>query len=343
MFKIIKFFVFLFVVGSLWYAYQVYWRQPKNNAGTVQIFIEKGASAAEIAVELAKKGVISYPRLFEWYAKITKNAGALKAGSFSLPAGLNIRDTLSRLLSSVTSEETITIPEGWDLRQVAEYFASNGVSAQKNFFDVVGAPAIDYRRNKTAPQPDNFSGEFIFLKLKPSYVSLDGFLFPDTYRVAKNATLEDVIRKMLGTFQKKIVDVYGAEIDKSGHSLYEIVTLASILEKEVPHAADRALVADILWRRLKKGMALQVDSTVNYLTGKEGLFTTAEDRRVDSFWNTYKYPGLPLGPIANPGAETIEATLRPKNNSFWFYLTGRDGVVHYGRTLEEHVANKKFL
>ncbi|MBF8280353.1 MAG: UPF0755 protein [Candidatus Magasanikbacteria bacterium] len=343
MFKLVKLIIFLFVAGSLWYAYQVYWRSPKTNAPTVPIFIEKGQSAAMIAAELAKKGVITYPRLFEWYAKITKKAGALKAGSFTMPAGLSIQDALARLLSSVTSEETITIPEGWDLREIAEYFESKGIAAQKDFFAVSGQVAIDYRRNKTAPQPDNFSNDFVFLKVKPSYVSLEGFLFPDTYRVAKNATLEDVIKKMLGTFQKKIVDVYGSEIDKSGHSLYEIVIVASILEKEVPQVTDRAMVADILWRRLKRGMALQVDSSVNYLTGKEGLFTTADDRQVDSFWNTYKYPGLPLSPISNPGVATIEAALRPKSNSFWFYLTGRDGVVHYGRTLEEHASNRKFL
>ena len=117
-----------------------------------------------------------------------------------------------------------------------------------------------------------------------------------------------------------------------------------MVEEEVQHPEDKAKVADILWRRYKNNWALQLDSSVHYVVDKTGnVFTTGKERSVDSLWNTYKYPGLPLGPIANPGLESIKAALYPEKNSYWYFLTGKDGTVYYAKTLEEHNANKRKL
>jgi UPF0755 protein len=172
-------------------------------------------------------------------------------------------------------------------------------------------------------------------------------LAPETYRVYQNATLEEVFDKLLKQRSKEIFDNYYASSNSKtfNHEFYEVLTMASILEKEVQKFEDKKMVADIFWRRLKIGMALQADSTVHYTLGKEGsVFTSAKDRQTDSLWNTYKYPGLPPSPICNPGLDSVKAALEPTANNYWYFLTGKDGVVHYAKTLEEQNLNRfKFL
>jgi UPF0755 protein len=146
---------------------------------------------------------------------------------------------------------------------------------------------------------------------------------------------------LLEHFQKKTSGDFFAEATASGRSFYDIVTMASIIEKEVRGEEDRQKVADIFWRRLGIGMALQADSTVNYATRKNLPSVTAKDLEVDSRYNTYKYPGLPPGPIANPGMTALIAAIRPLKNTDWFFLTDKDGNVHYAKTFDEHIRNKQ--
>jgi UPF0755 protein len=191
-----------------------------------------------------------------------------------------------------------------------------------------------------APKPDDLSEEFPFLAEKPAHVSLEGFLFPDTYRLYREAGPEDIVRTMLRNFDRKIDAELRAKIEASGRSFYEIVTMASIVEREVRTDESRRRVADIFWRRYDIGMALQADSTVNYVTGKSLAAVSFEDTKVDSRYNTYKYPGLPPGPIGNPGLAAIRATVDPLPNDAWYFLTDAEGNVHYGRNLDEHNRNK---
>jgi len=236
-------------------------------------------------------------------------------------------------------EVTLTIIPGWNLRQIADYLVKQGIaSSTEEVYLLIGKPAVDYRRLGISLPVINESS---VVSYKPGYVSYEGFLAPETYRVFMDASLLDVIRKFIDQRDKQIDAAMWNDIKNSGHGFYEILTMASLLEEEVQSPADKAKVADILWRRYKNNWALQLDSSVHYVVDKTGnVFTTSKDRSVDSLWNTYKYPGLPLGPIANPGLASIKAAIYPEKNSYWYFLTGKDGAVYYAKTLDEHNLNR---
>ncbi|MSU75011.1 MAG: endolytic transglycosylase MltG [Candidatus Magasanikbacteria bacterium] len=240
-------------------------------------------------------------------------------------------------------EVTITIIPGWNLRQVAEYLVLKGfASTTDDVYRITGEPARDYRM--VANRGPHIELDTSITQFKERNISYEGYLAPETYRVFADARLEDVIKKLIKERDKQFTaDIYKA-VNKSGASVHEIITMASIVEREVKHDEDRTKVADILWRRVRRGWALQVDSSVHYAVDRTGdVFTTNKERDMDSPWNTYKYPGLPPGPISNPGLESIKAALSPEKNEYWYFLSGRDGKMYYGKTLEEHNANKKYL
>ncbi|MDO8599599.1 MAG: endolytic transglycosylase MltG, partial [bacterium] len=203
-------------------------------------------------------------------------------------------------------------------------------------------PATDYRSADPAiPRPRDFAPTFSFLRDsgRPEFIGLEGYLFPDTYRVYADATIEDIVRKMLENFDRKLTPELREEIVKSGRSLHQIITMASIVEAEISNHDDRAVAAGILWKRRDRGMLLQVDATVNYVTGKHDPRVSRVDTGADSAYNTYRYPGLPRGPIGNPGMSAITAALRPTESPYWFFLTTKDGKTIFSRTLDEHHAN----
>ncbi len=240
-------------------------------------------------------------------------------------------------------EVALTIIPGWNLKQIAEYFVAQGfASTTADVYAYTGEPARDYRAAASAfPK---LVDDAKILQHKPDHVSYEGYIAPETFRVFKDAALLDVLKKFISQREVEITDQMWVDLDKSGRSLYEIITIASLLEKEVQKPSDKAIVADIVERRLDRNWALQLDSTVHYVADRTGdVFTTEREREVDSPWNTYKYSGLPLGPIASPSIASIKAVLYPEKNSYWYFLTGKDGTVYYGRTLEEHNANKRHL
>lgn len=171
----------------------------------------------------------------------------------------------------------------------------------------------------------------------------EGYLFPDTYFLAMNATAQVVETTMRNNFDKKITPLKSI-IELSGRSLKDVVIMASILEKEARTPEDQALVSGILWKRIKIGMPLQVDATFSYLLGKKSSELTSSDLAIKSGYNTYKNKGLPVGPIGNPGLLAIEAALNPKESPYFYYLSDKQDIIHYAKTFEEHKANKaKYL
>ncbi|MCX6780450.1 MAG: endolytic transglycosylase MltG [Candidatus Magasanikbacteria bacterium] len=244
-------------------------------------------------------------------------------------------------------EVTLTIIPGWNLRQVADYLVEKGLaSSTQAVYDITGEPTKKFDTKEQL----NFWPETVVTHMKPYGLSMEGYLAPETIRVFADADLADgVIRKFELEreieLEKILPDIQAADIEGTKKTLHQILTMASIVEKEVKHDSDRAIVADILWRRLQKGWALQVDSSVHYAVDKTGnVYTTAKDRQVDSAWNTYKYPGLPPGPICNPSIESIKAAIYPVKNDYWYFLSDTDGNMHYAKTLDEHNQNKyKYL
>ena len=249
------------------------------------------------------------------------------------------------------SEDTITILEGWTSRDIGLYFEREGRWQNEEFLEVAGYPQIDYRYNKKLPALEDFSTKFDFLADKPKYYGLEGYLFPDTYRVYASSTVTEVITKMLDNFDKKLTPQMRADIKAQGKSIYEIVTLASIIEKEAPinystgDNRDARIIAGIFYNRLRSGQALQSDATLSYIYGDNDPSHSGSALENTSPYNTYKYRGLPPGPICNPGILAIEAAIYPLATDYNYFLTpkGKTEVI-YARTYDEHLQNKyKYL
>lgn len=240
-------------------------------------------------------------------------------------------------------EIDITIIPGWNLRDIADDWVKKGiVSSTEDVYDLFGKPAYNYKAHGEKAPMLALANDPEWAELfadKPDNVSYEGYLMPDTYRVYADATPEDVLKKVFFNLNEKITAEMRAEIKKQGKTIYEVLTMASVVQKEAPTKEEMVMVADIFWRRYDKNWALQSCATVNYITGKNDPGVTSDDKDVDSLFNTYKYPGLPLGAISNPGLGAIEATIYPQKNSYWYFMSDADGVTHWARTLDEHNYN----
>ena len=331
---------------------------PKNPNSQIEktFSVKKGEGTKEISFNLEKEGLIKSGPLFRFYTLYKGISGQLQAGEYLLSSSMATPEITEKFIKGEIIKEEITIIEGWNLRDIAWYFENRGMFQAEELFELVGFPLINYSKKTDLPKPKDFSIEFGFLKDKPENLGLEGYLFPDTYRVREGEDLEDIIKKMLINFDKKLAphrnEVSGAgltqdlraEIFQQEKSIFKIIIMASLIEKEVRTLEDKRLVSGILWKRLKNNMPLQVDATITYIIGKRTTKISKEETQIDSPYNTYKYQGLPLGPICNPSLESIEAALYPKDSAFWYYLSTPEGESIFSRTLEEHnIAKAKYL
>lgn len=242
----------------------------------------------------------------------------------------------ARLVQQV-EETKATVIEGWDVDQIAEYYEKQDLFSQKDFIKAT----------------QEFDSSAYPLITRPNSKSLEGYLFPDTYRFTKNSTPEEVITKMLENFSARVATL-GIEDPTEKHnglSLYEIIILASIIEKEsggegattgeLSLQEERNLVASVFYNRMAIGQGLESDATVNYVTGKSTPGVSLKDLEVDSPYNTYKYAGLPPGPICNPSLGSIKAALQPAKSDYFYFLHKQpSGQVDFSRTFQEHVSKK---
>lgn len=320
--KIFFIIVLIIVAVVAWFGYVVY---APNNFTTTAINVESGASVKKIAQALKAKGVIKSESAFLWYARLTGADSKLVAGIHQLESGASCKQILKQLETKIAyQEKSITIIEGWKLSDVASYLEASGVVTATDF--------------SAAAKIDNWRDQYDFLADK-KVTSLEGFIFPDTYRIYDDATAKDIIKKALDNFNNKLTSQMLSDIAKSGHSLLQIVTMASIIEREALYDEDRAMIADIFWKRIEAGIGLQSDATVNYVTGKKTSRPSYTDLQVDSPYNTYKYRGLTPGPISNPGMASIKAAIYPTTNPYYFFLTDDTGRAHFGKTYADHQAN----
>jgi len=311
---------------------------PQNPLGKEKIFaIGKGEGVREISFHLEKEGLIKSRLFFKIYVLSKGVSRNLQAGNYSLSPSMTIPEIAQKIVSGEVTKEKITILEGWNLRDIAHYLENRGISRSKEFLEIT---------------KKDFSEEFSFLKDKPKNLDLEGYLFPDTYYLplafstivenTSNEELEEIVRRMLENFDKKLTPELREEISRQDKTVFEIVTMASMLEKEVRDFEDKKLVSGILWKRLENGIPLQVDATIAYITGKKTI--DIEDLQIDSPYNTYKYKGLPLGPISNPGLESIKAAIELEYSDNWYYLSTPDGKTIFSKTLQEHnIAKAKYL
>jgi len=286
---------------------------PKN-----RVFqIEKGETLSGIASELEAERMIKSAFLFKVFVKVLAPRSGALAGDYQFNKPQNSLVIAWRVAYGAydLTLEKITIPEGLTSSQIAAVFAKN------KKFSVFNAE--DFKR----------------LAIK-----YEGYLFPDTYLFLPNVTAAEVIKVMTNTYKKKI-DALASDISVFGRPINEVVTMASILEEEGRTKETREAIAGILWKRLAKGMLLQVDASVVYLTGKKsGHDLVQDDFKIDSPYNTYMKKGLPPTPISNPGLAAISAAVNPTPSNYYFYITDPEGGFHPAVTFEEHLVNKaKYL
>ena len=309
----------------VWAIFQTAIKWPGKNADIVEITIEEGDTFSEVSKELKDSGLVSSRWLTNLTARLTGRQSELQIGSYEIKDGSSILSILRTLTTgSIFESSRITIPEGYTISQIGGLVQSEFEISEENWSSVVGTES-------------SLISSFNVLKDKPTSVDLEGYLFPDTYEFSRGANSDDIAGEMISTLERRLEE---SGINLGDHDMHDVLTLASIIEREVQSEEDMALVADIFLKRLEIGMALQADSTVNYVTGKKTPAISLEDRDIDSPYNTYLYPGLPPGPISNPGIAAINAVLNPESNSYYYFLTDVEGTVYYSQTYEGHLQNK---
>lgn len=327
--------LFLLVVAAVLatslYVYQQL--QPVEGEQTAKnVTVPTGSSVREIGRVLEEQGLIRNADMFSYYVKYRGVAPELKAGEYQFTTGQTIDAMLQDMIDgkTVVSAKRFTIPEGWNIEQIADHLDAEGIVPKADFL-------------KEADQ-GNFS-EFPFVAQIPASKErkhrLEGYLFPETYEVNKDATAHEVISKMLAQFQKEWKPEWTSELKQQKLTMDQAVILASIVEREVTVDKERPIVAGVYYNRIHDKWPLQADATVQFVLGKQRDRLTFDDLKVSSPYNTYTNPGLPPGPIASPGRASLEAVVKPAKHDFFFYVTKKDGTSehYFSRTLEEHNAN----
>jgi UPF0755 protein len=277
-----------------------------SRGGSVRVTIPAGSSFSTAIDSLARAGVVSSPRVFRLYASARGRDRDLKAGTYVFRHGSSWNEVLDALTRGKGLVHTVTIPEGFALASIASLLG-RALSVPPESI-VVAASDSALRRRLDVPTP-----------------TLEGYLFPDTYTFAEGTSPNDAVRMLVSTFEKVWKPEWDARLQELAMSRHDIITLASIIEKEARLAEERPVISAVYHNRLKIGMLLQADPTV--------LF---KDLEVDSRYNTYKHPGLPPGPIASPGAASIEAALYPANVPYLYFVAHPDGHHEFRQTFSEH-------
>jgi len=333
------------VCFSVW-RIAIYIPIEKNSQEKIEILIKKGEGLKEISTNLKSQGLIRSSFFFNIYVLKKGLEKNLKAGKYLFSKSMNVPQIVEKMVSGDVIKRKFTIIEGWNLKDIANLFESQNLLSAQEFFEITGFPSpLPQKKDNSFPlNSKDFSKDFDFLKDKPKNLSLEGYLFPDTYEVSYEATPEEIIKKILSNFDKKLTQDLRKEIKNQNKTIFEIITMASLIEKEVKTLEDKKIVSGILWKRKKAGMPLQVDATITYITNKKSTKISREELKIDSPYNTYRYKGLPPAPICNPGIESIIAAIYPKKSEYWYYLSTPDGKTIFSRTLKEHNAAKiKYL
>lgn len=299
----------------------------------VSFTIQSGESVMSISEQLEREGLIVDAELFRRYVQYHNLDAGIEAGEFTLRQTMTIPEIAQALQSGHGPEQMVTIPEGLRLEQVAARVAEQTT-----------IPAEDFQQLATSGWRELGLG-YAFLTELPPTATLEGFLFPETYRLPEDAAAIDLLERMLRTFDSRVTPTLRAAAEERGMSLYELVTLASIVEREAVLDQERPIIAGVYWNRLEADWTMDACPTVQYALGESGDWWppfTLEATNVDSPYNTYRNRGLPPGPVCSPGAASIEAAARPADTDYFFFLvdcTKDDGSHLFSVTQEEHNAN----
>ena len=287
----------------------------------INVKIREGISTAEIAERLAEKGIIDSSLRFRILARFYGYDDKFRPGSYTFTADMSDEEVFQKLLTGEKKVVRFTVPEGFGVKEIAERLYNLDLVDKDEFLNAAAdfAP-YDYMR-----------------KRKNVFFAAEGFLFPDTYNVESDIEINEILELMAANFDDRVTPTMRVNAEKMGLSVYDLITLASLVEREVRYPEDRPIVAQVLLKRLKLNMPLQTDATLQYLMDTPKEEVSIEDTQIDSPYNTYQHTGLPPGPIANPGMASIMAVLHPAETEYLYFVADRQGHNHYTYTYEEHL------
>lgn len=291
----------------------------------VEIYIKPGSSFNEIVSLLYQNRIIKNKILFKFYMIFQGKHKYIKAGYYLFDKPLNIFQLADKLTKGQILYYKITIPEGSNLFDIKEILKKNNLLAGKDFFSLIHSNEI---MNEIK-------------EINSDIKSPEGYLFPETYYLSKEEDVSLLIKRMIREFKKRYLEKLQSKSKISNFSVNELVTLASLIEKETGYSKEKPLIASVFYNRLRLNMKLQCDPTVYYafyLLGKFPLLLTKEDLLIDSPYNTYRYYGLPPTPICNPGHDSIEAVLNPAESKYLYFVSKHDGTHYFSTNLKEHNA-----
>jgi UPF0755 protein len=308
-FVVLLLLIIIFLGAILWWANGASAVDPANKKSIIFV-VEKGSGLKEISSELGKAGLIKNRIIFFLYARLNRFENKIQAGDFRLSPSMNASE-IAETLTHGMLDVWITVPEGQRAAEIAESLKEK-IPSYKKSWDITLAMN-------------------------------EGYLFPDTYLIPRDATIEMIIKQMRQNFEQKYsqINASNSKLSKS-----QIVILASLIEREAITNGEKPIIAGILMNRLNAGMPLQVDATIQYSKGKNKLnnkwwepVAIEEYKTVTSAYNTYLFTGFPPGPIANPGLEALRAAANPADTDYLYYLHDKTGQIRYAKTLVQHNAN----
>lgn len=288
----------------------------------VRVIVPRGASFRTAADSMARAGVIDFPAAFRVYARATGRDRSIQAGTYLLRPGTHWGDLVKAMNGGGGGINRVTIPEGFAIAQIAPVLMRELH---------VSAESVDSAVRDSA----------LRTRLADPAATLEGYLFPDTYVFAPGTTAHEAVGEMVRRFEREWKPDYDVQAAALGHTRHEIVTMASIVEKEARLPEERPVIAAVYYNRLRDGMPLQADPTVQYSIGHHVDRVLYRDLAVESPYNTYLHPGLPPGPIASPGGASLRAALSPANVPYLYFVAARDGHHEFRTTIAQHEAAKR--
>lgn len=299
---------------------------PMEEGSTQEVIFEvpSGASTSGIASSLQEEGLIQNANAFKLKVREMDVDGRMKAGTYLLSPGMDVETIINKLVQGDIYIEThrFTIPEGFEVRQIVDLLEEKGIADRERLIDVL----------------ENHPFDYAFLEGVDRQYLLEGFLFPDTYEISKTADEVALVRMLLNRFDSVFVDSYYARAEELNLSILEVVTLASIIEREARLQEEFPVISSVFHNRIEIGMLLQSCATVQFVLGERKDRLTYADLEIESRFNTYKYVGLTPGPIASPGALAIESALYPETTRYLYFATTErnDGSHYFNETLAGH-------
>jgi UPF0755 protein len=309
------------IVGaaSMWFRDAVYadraWPEQRTD-----VIVPRGATFSQVVAALQEKQVLQQPLAFRLLARLRHVDAQIKAGEYRFPAHQTTDEILKRLVRGEQYAVWVTIPEGYTAREIASTLASHALgdaSAYEHLFLHGGGTTAGGERTPT----------------------LEGYLFPSTYLIPTADDPEQVTKILVDQFHKELPRDAAARAKALGRTVPEVVVIASLIEREGKADEDRPLIASVIYNRLRRGMPLEVDASIEYTFPEHHDVITKRDLDVDSPYNTYRHTGLPPTPIANPGKASLDAAFRPASTDYLYYVAKPDGHSAFAKSLQEHNAN----